>query len=155
MRKSSRRSDQRIPPLATGPPRRWTASVRGEYTNTSNMGRGLGSDGTWEGSSLNDRYGLGWPSWPVWKWLVRRVASTTPRKLRRIRSSSRLATWSIDSASSSRSSSALASASSGWVGSKRAWNSSTSQRAMWGLLASACSMYSWLKVSRVWRRYLQ
>jgi hypothetical protein len=67
VRKSSRRSDQRMPPLATRPPRRWTASVRGEYTNTSNMGRGLGSDGTWVGSSLNDRYRLGWPSSPAWK----------------------------------------------------------------------------------------
>src|SRR3982751_3373792 len=45
------------------------------------------------GSSLKDRYGL-----PRWKWLVRSMACTTLRKLRRMRSSSRLSTASMVSA---------------------------------------------------------
>ena len=42
MRKSSRRSDHRIPPRAMSPPRRCTASTRGEYTQISCAGRGAG-----------------------------------------------------------------------------------------------------------------
>ena len=43
VRKSSRRSDQRRPPRATGPNLRCTPSTRGEYTKISNLGRGNGS----------------------------------------------------------------------------------------------------------------
>ena len=42
VRKSSRRSDQRIPPRAIGPPRRCTPSSRGEYTKISKAGPRLG-----------------------------------------------------------------------------------------------------------------
>ena len=49
------RSDQRMPPRATGLPRRCTASTRGEYTQISNIGRGSGSPGTPLGSSLKDK----------------------------------------------------------------------------------------------------
>ncbi|CFS39198.1 Uncharacterised protein [Mycobacterium tuberculosis] len=43
VRKSSRRSDQRNPPRATGPNLRCTPSTRGEYTKISYRGRGSGS----------------------------------------------------------------------------------------------------------------
>ena len=55
VRKSSRRSDQRRPPRATGPKRRCTPSTRGEYTQISNFGPRRGQvrrPGC--GSSLND-----------------------------------------------------------------------------------------------------
>jgi hypothetical protein len=67
VRKSSIRSDQRIPPRATLPPRRCTPSIRGEYTKISNFGRGSGSPGTFDGSNLIDRYGFGAPSAARWK----------------------------------------------------------------------------------------
>jgi len=53
VRKSSRRSDQRRPPRATGPNRRCTPSNRGEYTKISNRGRGAGRYGTSRGSSFH------------------------------------------------------------------------------------------------------
>ena len=54
VRKSSRRSDQRSPPRATGPNRRCTPSTRGEYTKISYFGRGSGSSGIADGSSLKE-----------------------------------------------------------------------------------------------------
>ena len=65
VRKSSRRSDQRSPPRATGPNRRCTPSTRGEYTQISNRGRGAGRSGISRGSSLKARYGIGPPSGPA------------------------------------------------------------------------------------------
>ena len=65
VRKSSRRSDQRIPPRAIGPPRRCTPSRRGEYTKISKRGFGSGISCTHEGSSLRARHGRGPPSDPA------------------------------------------------------------------------------------------
>ena len=53
VRKSSRRSLQRRPPLATRPKRRCTPSTRGEYTQISNFGRGRGRSVIIDGSNLN------------------------------------------------------------------------------------------------------
>jgi hypothetical protein len=74
VRKSSGRSDQRSPPRATLPPRRWIASKRVEYTHTSKSGRGSGSSGTWAEASLNETYGFLDPSVARTQRLVRRVA---------------------------------------------------------------------------------
>jgi len=79
VRKSSLRSDQRRPPRATGPPRRWTASTRGECTKISYIGLGSGSSGIRRGSNFNDRYSSGAPSAPFRKKLVRSVASIIAR----------------------------------------------------------------------------
>ena len=46
VRRSSRRSDQRSPPRATAPKRRWMPMTRGELTHTSRAGRGSGRSGT-------------------------------------------------------------------------------------------------------------
>ncbi|SKV01108.1 Uncharacterised protein [Mycobacteroides abscessus subsp. abscessus] len=54
VRKSSRRSDQRRPPRATGPNRKCTPSTRGEYTKISKRGRGSGSSAISRGLSLKD-----------------------------------------------------------------------------------------------------
>ena len=54
VRKSSRRSDQRIPPRATKPIRKCTPSTRGLYTKISNFGRGRGRSGILLGSNLNE-----------------------------------------------------------------------------------------------------
>ena len=53
VRKSSRRSLQRMPPRAIRPLRRWTPSTRGEHTQISNIGRGSGRSGTLVVSNLN------------------------------------------------------------------------------------------------------
>ena len=73
------------------PARRCTPSTRGEYTNSSNSGRGSGRSGTCAGSSFSTTHGRGRPSASVWNQLVRSVASTRCRSARRMRSSSRLA----------------------------------------------------------------
>ena len=52
VRKSSRRSLQRMPPRAMRPLRRCTPSTRGEHTQISNIGRGSGRSGTFDGSNL-------------------------------------------------------------------------------------------------------
>ena len=94
VRKSSRRSDQRRPPRATGPKRRCTPSTRGAYTQISRYGTGLGKSGTWCESNLKLMYRTRRRPSHSWKKLVRNVASITATKLRRMRSSSRLATFS-------------------------------------------------------------
>jgi hypothetical protein len=66
VRKSSRRSDQRSPPRATGPNRRCTPSKRGEYTKISNFGRGAGRSGIACGSSFSATYDFGRPSERLW-----------------------------------------------------------------------------------------
>ena len=139
VRKSSGRSDQRRPPRATLPPRRWTASSRGEYTKISNWGFGSGRTGIWAESSLNDKYGWGLPSASVWKALVRTIARTTLRKLRRMRSSSRLGTAS--SASSISLPKRSAASSSRASGSRRASNSLISSRTISACPSSVRPMY--------------
>ena len=67
VRKSSRRSDQRSPPRATGPKRRCTPSTRGEYTKISYAGRGAGRSGTSRGFSLTAKYPFDSPSPACWK----------------------------------------------------------------------------------------
>ena len=52
IRKSSCRSDQRIPPRATEAKRKCTPSTRGENTQISNFGSGKGKSGTNDGSNL-------------------------------------------------------------------------------------------------------
>ncbi len=67
VRKSSGRSDQRRPPRATLPPRRWMPSKRGEYTKISYNGFGSGRPGTRADSNLKLRKlrrGPGAPEWP-------------------------------------------------------------------------------------------
>ena len=44
-----------MPPRATIPPRRWIASICGEYTKISNKGNGFGISGTSAERSLNER----------------------------------------------------------------------------------------------------
>ena len=56
VRKSSRRSDHRIPPRATFPARKCTPSMRGEYTKISYFGLGKGRSEIRTGSNLNERY---------------------------------------------------------------------------------------------------
>ena len=150
VRKSSRRSDQRMPPRATLPDRKCTASTRGEYTNTSYTGRGNGRSGICAGSSFNTTH-VG-----SWNQFVRSVAFTRWSSARKIRSSSRLVTAS----SCSMMSRARISGSSPPLvvidhGSKRATNSSTRRRASSQCVDSVSSMYAWLNTVPVWRRYLQ
>ena len=76
VRKSSRRSDQRMPPRATCPKRRWMPSTRGEYTQISNNGRGAGSSSSLRLSNLNDSAGFKLPSGRRWRKLVRSVERT-------------------------------------------------------------------------------
>ncbi len=141
MRKSSRRSDQRSPPRATGPNRRCTPSKRGAYTKISYRGRGAGSSGIARGSSLNATYDFGRP--PLrWKNEVRRVAWISVRYARMIRSWSRLATssrrWPISVTSSlprsARSSSVRL------VGENRVSKSATSSSAISGLATRVVSI---------------
>ena len=84
VRKSSLRSDQRIPPRDTMPARRWTASISVEYTQTSYRGMGFGISGTRSDRSLklrNDRSGT--------YAFVRTIASIVPSRCRRMLSWSR------------------------------------------------------------------
>ena len=90
MRKSSRRSDQRIPPTGDVAARRCTPSTRGEYTQISCAGRGAGRKESWVGSSLIDN-----ASQSCRYEFVRTAARTTSTSARRMRSSSRLATASM------------------------------------------------------------
>ena len=98
MRKSSRRSDQRMPPRAMSPARRWTPSTDGDATQISCCGRGRGRKSSAGGSNLNARYGSA---------AVRvRAHHRPPRRAtsaRRIRSASRLATASMARPSSASS----------------------------------------------------
>ena len=89
VRKSSRRSDQRMPPHAMSPARRWTPSTAGDATQISCCGRGRGRKSSACGSNLKARYGRFRYAF------VRTTAPTTCPRARRIRSASRLATASI------------------------------------------------------------
>ncbi len=140
VRKSSRRSDQRRPPRATLPKRRWTPSTRGEYTQISKAGRGAGRSGMAFGSNFIDTYECQSPSASCWKKLVRRVALMRCRKERRMRSSSSDTTSSSAPASSSRMASVSSSPPERWLGESRASNRLTSSRVVWVLLRSASSM---------------
>ena len=152
VRKSSRRSDQRSPPRATSPKRRCTPSTRGLYTQISKRGRGRGRSWMADGSNLNDRYGLTDPSAAGWKKLVRKVAFTRPTRERRIRSSSRLATWSSSCSMACSTSAQAAARSPSSVGSQRRSNSLTSSRASCRFATRHCSTYAWLKVEPACRR---
>ncbi len=140
VRKSSLRSDQRRPPRATLPNRRWTPSTRGEYTQISYAGRGAGRSGMACGSNFIETYPCGSPDSVRWKKLVRSVALMTVRKDRRIRSSSREATWS-SAPSSSSSSPSVSSVPAIWrSGDIRASKSEISSRVVWTLLRRVSSM---------------
>ncbi len=76
------RSLQRSPPLAMGPPRRWTPSTNGEHTKISNCGRGSGRKVMSLGRSFTAI-----SSRPR-NAFVRTVASIRVRNARQIRSSS-------------------------------------------------------------------
>ena len=135
VRKSSGRSDQRSPPRATLPPRRCTPSKRVEYTKISNIGRGSGSPGTFDGSNLKDRNGRRGPSsplapTPVRQKFVRDVARISARYCLSTRSSLRLLTFS--SACSIAFTWLVAAAASAAFGSNRSLNSCTSNRAIRG-----------------------
>ena len=85
MRKSSRRSDQRRPPRATGPPRRWMPSTRGLNRPRSRAtAPARGRPGTSELLILNASASSAAGA----KALVRTIASTSARRRRRMRSSS-------------------------------------------------------------------
>ncbi len=137
VRKSSRRSDQRMPPRATGPARRWQPSIRAECTQISRHGRGSGMSPAAALSSLSARCSFSW------KKFVRSTASSIRRRRASTRSASGSATRSR-SASHSASSPAVSRAPplSGWAGSKRARKRATSSRAASGASASAAATLS-------------
>ena len=128
VRKSSRRSDQRRPPRATGPPRRCTPSTRGEYTKISNTGAAAGRSGTCAGSSLNDeRRASGARPAPAGSSSSAASPARAAGSSRRMRSSSRLATSSIAPLDLvRRAARRLARGRRLGPGSNRTWNSSTS-----------------------------
>ena len=160
VRKSSGLSDQRSPPRATLPPRRWMPSKRGEYTQISNSGRGLGKPGTCAESSLklrklrrlaNASSPSEWPT-PVRQKLVRKVARISARNWRSTRSSDRLVTrakaWSIALTC------AAAPCSSRPAGASRNLNRRTSMRAMCGWVVSVPSMVACDAAKPICFRYL-
>ncbi len=153
VRKSSGRSDQRSPPRATRPPRRCTPSKRVEYTKISNIGRGSGTPGTFDGSNLNERNVRRAPSAPRTQKLVRVVASTSARNCRSTRSSDRFDTSSsaVSMAANCRASAASSAAAS--AGSKRSRNSCTSAAAIAPCAARVCSMNACDSGKPIWRRY--
>ena len=147
VRKSSRRSDQRIPPRATLPPRRCTASTPRRVDEDLGERPRLGQVGDQVGVELQREVRLRLPV-GVGLEVVRphdrpdrragSCAGCGPRRGSRPRRSS-----SSISRSSAR---AFASVSRARSGSRRRRNSSTSLRAIAGCAASASSMYAWLKV---------
>ncbi len=132
-----------MPPRATGPPRRCTPSICAEQTKISNAGRGWGAPAMRRGSILSDRYAFAEPSVSAWKKLVRSVLSIRLRKLRRMRSWSRL--WTCSSRVSNCCTSAASAVSrSPRAGSNRASNRASRTRTTAGLALSAAQMYGWV-----------
>jgi hypothetical protein len=151
VRKSSRRSLQRMPPRAMRPLRRCTPSTRGEHTQISNIGRGSGRSGTLPVSNFNARTSRRPSLGPGRNALVRTVASMSARKARSVRSSSRFGTASSASRMAARDA-ATNSSLLGRSGVKRSVNNCTNWAATVACRASVVSMYCWLNGKPIWRR---
>ena len=156
VRKSSRRSDQRRPPRATEPNRRWTPSTTGECTHDSSAGRGLGRKSSSSARILKTSACGGCPSVRrnAFVRCVARSVSIVARSTRSASSEDTAARPASTSASTASAASARAcTLSKARSGSNRISKASLIRRVSCGCEVNALAIDASEYVKPAWRRY--